>query len=297
MPLAVPGKTQAAPGPVPGSPWGRHRQALGSARPAPAQARAPPVCGGKALGMPAWRAQRGSALGLQPCGSVPDPCQTAGSQWPSARTPRCVVLPDSKRPCIPSGSVSCTAFSEHAQAAARIPSQAAAHLPQTPGPMVPVAGCRASSPDPWTDGPEYCGWKQFCQYGGTDTEGRCNRPVSLLRLGAPPLQCWPGHAECPWREEILPVNIARGGAKTSSASDRQRAGRDAYSCQSLTNWQTCFHQPSCGVTSKHWTSTLWAWSILAAHGVGRGHARACAACAYHACTQSLRLKRANSAGH
>ena len=78
----------------------------------------------------------------------------------------------------------------------------------------PVAGCRSSSPDPWTDGPEYCGWKQFCQYGGTDTEGRCNRPVSLLRLGAPPLQCWPGHAECPWREEILPVvNIARGARR------------------------------------------------------------------------------------
>ena len=95
------GKRRRPHGAVPGSPWGKHRQALGSARPAPAQARAPPVCGGKAFGMPAWRAQRGSALGLQPCGSVPDPCQTAGSYWPCARTPRCVLLPDAKRPCTP----------------------------------------------------------------------------------------------------------------------------------------------------------------------------------------------------
>ena len=105
-------------------------------------------------------------------------------------------------------SDACTAFSEHAQDAARcipIPPQAAAHLPQTPGPLI--------FPRPLDRWSGVLWMETILPVRRHGHRGSVQQTCEPAAVGRPPLQCWPGHAECPWREEILPVNIARGARR------------------------------------------------------------------------------------
>ena len=70
------------------------------------------------------------------------------------------------------------------------------------------------------------------------------REGAAKRRRPPPCNVGPARVECPYAEEILPVNIAQGAATRRSCRCVLFRSVSYVATRSSLHWQNCFHQPS-----------------------------------------------------